>query len=78
MSFTSKFRRIQRLGVYTIGYKYVKCSVLKKYVCAHVSLNMEMTCLILPLLQRTDIFGRQNQDRLIFLQSVLAGKETFL
>lgn len=28
MSFSSKFRRI--LIVYTIGYKYVNCSVLKK------------------------------------------------
>lgn len=35
MSFNSKFRRIQRLGVYTIGYKYIECSVLKKYRCVH-------------------------------------------
>lgn len=35
MSFNSKFRRVQI--VYTIGYKYIKCSVLKKIcVCASV------------------------------------------
>ena len=36
MSFNSKFRRIQRVGVYTVGYKYIKCSVLKK-TCACAS-----------------------------------------
>lgn len=35
MSFNSKLRRIQRLRVYITGYKYIKCSVLKKYVCVH-------------------------------------------
>lgn len=35
MSFNFKFGRAQRLGVYTIGYKYMKCNVLKKYMCVH-------------------------------------------
>lgn len=35
VSSSSKFRRIQRLGVYTIGYKYINCSALKRYVDMH-------------------------------------------
>lgn len=33
MSFGSRFRRIQRLSAYTLGYRYMKCSILNKWMC---------------------------------------------
>lgn len=33
MSFGSRFRRIQRLSAYTLGYRYMNCSILNKCVC---------------------------------------------
>ena len=36
MSFSSKVRRIERLSVYRIGNKYIKCTFSNKYVCASV------------------------------------------